>query len=155
MFPKNLRPLLPYVKKYRLGYLGGLVCILLTNGIQVLGPKVLGVASDALLGSVTRRKLLFYAGLLLGIAVAKGIFQFLTRWIMAESRGFRFYEGRSLPPIYLPDGNVLRRPDTQEHRWNHCRGAIIPRRFGVANIAGTRPNISGASLIQPVFEEGL
>jgi len=82
MFPKNLRPLLPYVKKYRLGYLGGLVCILLTNGIQVLGPKVLGVASDALLGSVTRRKLLFYAGLLLGIAVAKGIFQFLTRWIM-------------------------------------------------------------------------
>jgi len=81
MFP-NLRPLLPYVKKYRWGYVGGFVCILLTNGIQVLGPKVLGVASDALLGSVTRRKLLFYSGLLLAIALAKGIFQFLTRWIM-------------------------------------------------------------------------
>jgi len=82
MFPKSLRPLLPYVKKYRWGYIGGVACILLTNGIQVLGPKVLGVASDALLGSVTHSKLLFYAGLLLSIAVAKGIFQFLTRWIM-------------------------------------------------------------------------
>jgi ATP-binding cassette subfamily B protein len=82
MFPKRLRPLLPYVKKYRWGYAGGLVCILLTNGIQVLGPKVLGTASDAMLGGVTRNKLLFYAGLLFGIALAKGIFQFLTRWVM-------------------------------------------------------------------------
>jgi len=82
MFAKNLRPLLPYVKKYRWGYVGGVVCIFLTNGIQVLGPKVLGTASDALLGGINRRMLLLYAGLLLGIAVAKGIFQFLTRWVM-------------------------------------------------------------------------
>jgi ATP-binding cassette, subfamily B, multidrug efflux pump len=82
MFPKRLRPLLPYVKRYRWGYAGGMVCIFLTNGIQVLGPKVLGIASDALLKGVTRQKLLFFAGLLLAIAVAKGIFQFLTRWIM-------------------------------------------------------------------------
>jgi ATP-binding cassette subfamily B protein len=47
-----------------------------------LGPKVLGSASDALLGNVTRNKLLLYSGLLLAIAVGKGIFQFLTRWIM-------------------------------------------------------------------------
>jgi ATP-binding cassette, subfamily B, multidrug efflux pump len=82
MLPKRLRPLLPYVKRYRWGYAGGMLCVFLTNGIQVLGPKVLGTASDALLKSVTRQKLLFFAGLLLAIAVAKGIFQFLTRWIM-------------------------------------------------------------------------
>ena len=82
MFPKSLRPLLPYVKRYRWGYVAGVVCIFLTNGIQVLGPKVLGLASDALLQGVTRHKLLFYAGLLLAIATVKGIFQFLTRWIM-------------------------------------------------------------------------
>ena len=82
MFPKNLRPLLPYIKRYRWGYIAGMVCILLTNGIQVLNPKVLGLASDALLAGVTRHKLLVYAGLFLAIAVAKGIFQFLTRWIM-------------------------------------------------------------------------
>jgi len=82
MFPKSLRPLLPYVKRYRWGYVGGVLCIFLTNGIQVLGPKVLGLASDALLQGVTRHKLLFFAGLLLAIATVKGIFQFLTRWIM-------------------------------------------------------------------------
>lgn len=82
MFPKSLRPLLPYVKRYRWGYVGGILCIFLTNGIQVLGPKVLGLASDALLQGVTRHKLLFFSGLLLAIATFKGIFQFLTRWIM-------------------------------------------------------------------------
>jgi len=82
MVPRNLRPLLPYVKRYRWGFVTGTICIFLTNGIQVLGPKVLGIASDALLGGITRHKLLLYAGLLLAIATAKGIFQFLTRWII-------------------------------------------------------------------------
>ena len=82
MFPTKLRPLLPYLKRYRWGYAFGTLCVFLTNGIQVLGPKVLGLASDALLKGITRHKLLFYAGLLLVIAITKGIFQFLTRWIM-------------------------------------------------------------------------
>ena len=82
MFPRTLRPLVPYMKRYRWGYVAGTACIFLTNGIQVLGPRVLGLASDALLEGVTRHKLLFFAGLLLAIAIGKGIFQFLTRWIM-------------------------------------------------------------------------
>jgi ATP-binding cassette subfamily B protein len=82
MFLKKLRPLIPYVKRYRWGYVAGILCIFLTNGIQIMGPKVLGLAADALHEGVTHHKLLFYAGLLLAIAIAKGIFQFLTRWIM-------------------------------------------------------------------------
>ncbi len=82
MIPKNLRPLLPYIKRYRWGYVAGTLCIFLTNGIQIMGPKVLGTAADALHEGVTHHKLLFYAGLLLAIAIFKGVFQFLTRWIM-------------------------------------------------------------------------
>jgi ATP-binding cassette, subfamily B, multidrug efflux pump len=82
MFPKKLRPLLPYVKRYRWGYLAGTVCVLLHNGIWVFFPQVLGNASEALKEGVTRHKLLVYAGLLLAIAVSKGVFQFLTRWIV-------------------------------------------------------------------------
>jgi len=88
MVPKKLRPLLPYVKRYRWGFVAGTACIFLTNGIQVLGPKVLGIASDALLKTASapaeqiRHQLLIFAGLLLAIAIGKGIFQFLTRWIM-------------------------------------------------------------------------
>src|SRR5579863_9460382 len=82
MLPKTLVPLLPYIKRYRWGYITGSLCVLLTNGIWVLFPLILGRASDDLHSGVTRHKLLVYAGLLLAIAVTKGIFQFLTRWIV-------------------------------------------------------------------------
>ena len=79
---KRLRPLLPYVKRYRWGYLTGTLCVFLTNGIWILFPLVLGHAAQALESGVTSRKLLQYAGMLLAIALFKGIFQFLTRWIV-------------------------------------------------------------------------
>jgi ATP-binding cassette subfamily B multidrug efflux pump len=82
MLLKILRPLLPYLKRYRLGYAAGSLCVLLTNGIWILFPLVLGKAADDLHEGVTRHKLLIYAALLLAIAVTKGIFQFLTRWIV-------------------------------------------------------------------------
>lgn len=82
MLPKSLRPLLPYLKRYRWTYAGGTVCILLTNGIWILFPLVLGKAADDLHEGVTRHKLFLYAAILLAIAVTKGIFQFLTRWVV-------------------------------------------------------------------------
>ncbi len=82
MFPRKLRPLLPYVKRYRWSYIAGTVCIFLTNGIWILFPLVLGRAADDLTRGVTSHKLLQYAGWLLLIAVTKGLFQFLTRWIV-------------------------------------------------------------------------
>jgi ATP-binding cassette subfamily B protein len=91
MFPKSLRPLLPYVKRYRSAYLFGTACVFLHNGIWVLFPLVLGKASDDLNEGVTQHKLLIYAGLLLAIAVSKGIFQFLTRWVViGVSRDIEF-----------------------------------------------------------------
>ncbi len=48
MLPKSLRPLLPYLKKYRRGFVVGAICVFCHNGIWIL----------------------------------KGIFQFLTRWIV-------------------------------------------------------------------------
>jgi ATP-binding cassette subfamily B protein len=82
MLPKSLRPLLPYLKRYRWSYVAGTLCVFLTNGIWILFPLVLGKAADDLHEGVTRHKLLLYAALLLAIAVTKGIFQFLTRWIV-------------------------------------------------------------------------
>jgi ATP-binding cassette subfamily B multidrug efflux pump len=82
MVPKSLRPLLPYLKRYRWGFVIGALCVLLTNGIWILFPQVIGDAADDLNQGVTRHKLLIYSGLLLAVAVSKGIFQFLTRWIV-------------------------------------------------------------------------
>src|ERR1700674_5814724 len=82
MLPKSLRPLIPYFKKYRRSYVVGTVCVFLTNGIWILFPQVLRRAVDDLLLGVNRHKLVTYAGLLLAVAAGKGIFQFLTRWIV-------------------------------------------------------------------------
>jgi len=82
MLLKNLRPLLPYFKKYRWGFALGGVCVLLNNGIWILFPLVIRGAFDALNQGVTRHKLITYSLLILAVAGAKGIFQFLTRWIV-------------------------------------------------------------------------
>jgi ATP-binding cassette subfamily B protein len=83
MIPKKLRPLAPYLKRYQRGLLLGGLCVLLTNGIAVRYPLILRQATDDLVHTgVTSRILLLYASLIIGIFVAKGIFQFLTRWIV-------------------------------------------------------------------------
>jgi len=82
MLPKSLRPLVPYLSKYRRSYFVGTLCVFLNNGIWILFPQVIRRAVDDLHLGVTRHKLLTYALLLLAVAGAKGIFQFLTRWIV-------------------------------------------------------------------------
>ena len=96
---KNLKPLYPYLWKYRGTLILGTVTVVLTNGIWVLFPQVIRLATDfldritshrftlqqvtnALQEPGTRRQLLIYCLLLLAIAFAKGIFQFLTRWLV-------------------------------------------------------------------------
>ncbi|MBZ5649665.1 MAG: ABC transporter ATP-binding protein/permease [Acidobacteriia bacterium] len=80
--PKSLRPLFPYLKKYRGSYVVGTICVFINNGVWILFPLVLRHAVDGLRAGVTREKLLIYSLELLGVAAIKGIFQYLTRWIV-------------------------------------------------------------------------
>ena len=83
MLPKSLRPLYPYLKRYRRGFLVGTVCVLLLNGIAVQSPQVIRLALDYLeKGGRSVGKLGFYALLMVALALGKGIFQYLTRWIV-------------------------------------------------------------------------
>jgi len=83
MLPKSLRPLYPYLKKYRRGFMVGTLCVLLLNAIAVQSPQVIRVGLDYLeKGGRSVQKLVFYALLLIALALSKGIFQFLTRWIV-------------------------------------------------------------------------
>src|SRR2546423_2565315 len=79
---KHLRSLKPYFWRYRWGFVLGALTVVCTNFIWAQFPRVLGHAMDDLKHGVTRDKLVFYSLLLVTIAVAKGIFQFLTRWKM-------------------------------------------------------------------------
>jgi ATP-binding cassette, subfamily B, multidrug efflux pump len=79
---KNLRPLFPYFKKYRWALFWGALTVFGNNGIWVFFPQVLRRAIDDLNQGATRHKFFVYSLLLLAIAATKGIFQFLTRWIV-------------------------------------------------------------------------
>ena len=81
MFAK-LRPLFPYLRRYRRSFLWGGISVILSNAIWVLFPQVIRVAIDDLNHGVTQRKVLYYAGLLVLISACKGVFLFLTRWII-------------------------------------------------------------------------
>ncbi|MGA2336776.1 MAG: ABC transporter ATP-binding protein [Terriglobales bacterium] len=80
--PKKLRPLVPYLKRYRGGLVWGGLCVLFNNGVWILFPQVLRRAVNDLHSGVTRQKLLTYSLLIIAIALVKGIFQFLTRWVV-------------------------------------------------------------------------
>ncbi len=82
MLPKSLRPLFPYLRKYRGSYFIGTICVFVNNGVWILFPLVLRHAVDGLQAGVTREKLLTYSLELMGVAAIKGIFQYLTRWIV-------------------------------------------------------------------------
>jgi len=79
---KNLRPLFPYLKKYRWPLFWGALTVFGNNGIWVYFPQVLQRAVDSLKPGAIRHTFFVYSLLLLGIAITKGIFQFLTRWIV-------------------------------------------------------------------------
>jgi len=79
---QNLRPLLPYFRKYWGGLALGTVSVLLDNGTWILFPLVLGGAINGLREGFTQQKLARYAVLLVAIALVKGIFRFLTRWVV-------------------------------------------------------------------------
>src|SRR3954466_15334704 len=87
---KRLRPLFPYLKKYRRGLVLGGVSVLLNNGIWILYPLVIGRAANDLRAwydhhlttEALRHNLAIWALLFMAVIFLKGIFQFLTRWVV-------------------------------------------------------------------------
>ena len=75
-----LSRLYPYLKNHR-GRLGaGFVAIIFSNSFQMMGPWIMGQAVDSLYATVTRRQLLNYAGILVGLTLLEGVCRFASRW---------------------------------------------------------------------------
>jgi ATP-binding cassette subfamily B protein len=80
---KNLKPLWPYLSKYRVTLFWGAITVLFNNGLWVLSPQVVRRAVDDLNhNGITHQKILIFSALLVGLALSKGVFQFLTRWLV-------------------------------------------------------------------------
>ncbi len=74
--------LLPYVLRYRRAFILGLLCVFVTTAIQLLPPWVLKFAIDDLTVGVTQTKLIWYAGLILGITIVGAVFRYWMRKIL-------------------------------------------------------------------------
>jgi ATP-binding cassette subfamily B protein len=78
----DLAPLSGYMRRYRWGYLWGTLSCICANGIWVLFPLVIQMAIDDMSHGATRQRILFFAGLLVAIALVKGVFLYSQRWIL-------------------------------------------------------------------------
>jgi len=78
----KFRPLLPYMKKYWKGFMAGTIAVFCNNGFWILSPLLIKRIIDDLNHGVTHGKLLTWCWLLIAVAAGKGIFQFLTRWVV-------------------------------------------------------------------------
>ena len=79
---KTLNPLKPYLYKYRVQFMWGGLALLLNNAIWILFPQVIGRAINDLNRGFTRHKIVTYSLALIAIALTKGFFQYLMRWIL-------------------------------------------------------------------------
>ena len=79
---ENLRPLFPYMRRYRRGFLLGGFFAVCSNAIWVMFPEVIRRAIDDMTKHLSYRGILFYAGILVAVALSKGVFLFLTRWVL-------------------------------------------------------------------------
>jgi len=60
----------------------GLVCLLIVQAVGIAPPLIIKAAIDSIYAGVQSGRLLFYAAILLGIALGKAFFQFWMRWIL-------------------------------------------------------------------------
>jgi ATP-binding cassette subfamily B protein len=79
---RELAPLSSYMRRYRWGYLWGTLSCVCTNAIAVQAPQVLKYAIDDMRHGTTHQKILLFAGLLILIALVKGVFLYAQRWIL-------------------------------------------------------------------------
>jgi ATP-binding cassette subfamily B multidrug efflux pump len=77
----NLRPLFPYMRRYRRGFIAGGFFVVCSNAIWIQFPRVIQRAVNDM-SSVKYHDIVFCAGLLVLITLSKGVFLFLTRWVL-------------------------------------------------------------------------
>src|SRR5438093_4244451 len=92
MVADHLRPLVPYLKKYRNSYIWGGVFVLFMNAAWVLVPPIVGRAIDNMRqAGISLHKIGMLALVLLLVSTVKAIFQFLIRWVLiGASREIEF-----------------------------------------------------------------
>ncbi|MEI7770613.1 MAG: ABC transporter transmembrane domain-containing protein, partial [Chloroflexales bacterium] len=80
----NLRHLLPYMARYRVMLIAGLLCAAVGAGVSAIGPYLLRLSIDAIsAGGMQMQRLLGFGGLIIAVALIDGAFKFVQRMLIA------------------------------------------------------------------------
>lgn len=71
-----------HLREHRRRLALGFVCIIFTNVFLLATPWVMKYAVDSLYESITRQKLAYYAGVIVGLAILEGVFRFFMRLLI-------------------------------------------------------------------------
>jgi ATP-binding cassette, subfamily B, multidrug efflux pump len=147
---KHLGRLLPYLRKYRASYLGGLLLVLLATGCGVASPKLIGMAFDRLEHHhASRDFVLLISGAIFLFAVVRGALLFGGRYrILAASRHIE-YEMRNDLYAHLArlsgrffDTNAT--GDLTSRAINDLEGVRMMIGIGIMSIASTGLLVAGS-----------
>ncbi len=129
----RLKPLAPYIRRYRKSLAWGCVALILYNTLKAMVPIVVGHAVDDLRVGITREKILLHALRLLGLAAASGVFLYITRQvIIGVSREIEFDLRNDLfANLERQSASVL--PDAPDRRHH---GAVDERSIAVRQLLG-------------------
>jgi ATP-binding cassette subfamily B multidrug efflux pump len=79
---RRLSPLFPYLGRYKTRYVAGFLTLAIAQLVGVIVPLLIKAGIDGLTAHAAARTLLYYAALMLGVALLKAVFQFWMRWIL-------------------------------------------------------------------------
>lgn len=89
---RKLHGLWPYIRRHKWPFIGGIIALILTNFFQVLVPKVVGIATDAMRAHRgTSQDYVAFAVTIVCLTVLLGCFRYFMRdWIVGASREIEF-----------------------------------------------------------------
>ena len=104
-----VKRLLPYLARYKKQLGLGMAALVLGKTAGVFMPQVLRMTVDDLTVSITTQKLLFYAGLVVGISAVEGFFRFwmrrlligVSRYVEYDLRGDFFAHLQHMSPSFF------------------------------------------------------
>ncbi|MGH9406472.1 MAG: ABC transporter ATP-binding protein [Terriglobia bacterium] len=79
---ERIRPLFPYLARYKGRYTTGFAALIITQTVGITIPLIIKDGIDGMRRGTTASELLLFAGLILGVALIKAVFQFWMRWIL-------------------------------------------------------------------------
>src|SRR5579875_2231227 len=79
---QRLALLKPYLARYKGRYVAGFAALLIAQVVGIIIPLIIKAGIDGMRRRVSGSELLLIAGLILGVALIKAVFQFWMRWIL-------------------------------------------------------------------------